>query len=79
MSATMSGSARYSANAVSVIWVSAPSASANSSPHDGGVYIQEVTRQGAAEQGADLVGDSVVGMQDRPDVELNWFVSAPVD
>ena len=39
--------------------------------HDGGVHIQEVTRESTAEQSADLVGDSVVGMQDRPDIELN--------
>jgi hypothetical protein len=47
--------------------------------HYGGVYIQEVARQGAAEQSADLVSDSIVGMQDRPDGKLNWIVSTPVD
>lgn len=99
MSAIMPGSARYSANAASVICVSAPSASANRSrskplsasaassssrsrvyrPHDGGVYIQEVAWQSTAEQGADLVGDSVIGVQDRADGKLNGIMGAPVD
>ena len=47
--------------------------------HDGGVHIQEVTRQSAAEQRADLVGDGVVSMQDGPDGKLNGIVGAPVD
>jgi hypothetical protein len=47
--------------------------------HDGSVHVQEVARQGAAEQGADLVGDSVVGMQDRPTGKLNQIASAPVN
>jgi hypothetical protein len=47
--------------------------------HYGGVHIQKVARQGAAEQSADLVSDGVVGMQDRTDGKLNWIVSTPVD
>ena len=47
--------------------------------HDGGVHIQEVARQSAAEQSADLVSDSVIGVQYRPDSELDWIVSTPVD
>jgi hypothetical protein len=45
----------------------------------GRVHIQEVARQSAAEQSADLVSHSVVGMQDRPNGELNGIVSTPVD
>jgi hypothetical protein len=47
--------------------------------HYGGVHIQEIARESAAEQSADLVSDSVVGMQDRPDGKLNRIVSTPVD
>ena len=47
--------------------------------HDGGVHVEEVTWQGTAEQGADLVGHGVVGMQNGADGELYGIVSAPVD
>ncbi len=92
-------SARYSANAASVICVSAPGASANSNrskpwsasaasssscsrvyrPLVMAAHVQEIAWQGTAEQGADLVGDGVVGMQYRADGKLDGIVSAPVD
>jgi hypothetical protein len=45
---------------------------------DGGVHVQEVARQGAA-QCADFVGDGVIGVQDGADGKPDRLVGAPVD
>jgi hypothetical protein len=42
------------------------------------VDIDEVARVGTLIERAQLVGDRVVGVQDRPDRALGWFVDAHV-
>jgi hypothetical protein len=47
--------------------------------HDGVVHIQEVAWQSTSEQSADLVGNSVIRVQDRAGGKLNGIMGAPVD
>jgi hypothetical protein len=46
---------------------------------ESGIHVEEVTGQGAAKEGAYLVGDGVVCMEDGSEVQLNRVVRTPVD